>query len=134
MSERIELNNPRMLTWARERAGLKHWQVADELGVSHHAIWSWEDGKRWPTYEQLQQLAELYGTNVATLFLPEPPGEPSEAERREQIIDELEYVRSLADDSHGMVLEAIDADAISEAIAIIREVDVELPWSEQSWQ
>lgn len=39
---------------------------------------AWEAGTAWPTYKQLEKLAQgLYHRRVALFFLPEPPAEPA---------------------------------------------------------
>ncbi|HEX7125603.1 MAG TPA: ImmA/IrrE family metallo-endopeptidase [Thermodesulfobacteriota bacterium] len=69
--------NPRMLVWARERAGQSVDQVADTLGKTADVIESWEAGTAAPTYPQLEALAyRVYKRPLALFFFPEPPDEP----------------------------------------------------------
>jgi len=81
MSERALSVNGTILTWARERAGLSLDDVAASAGKSVEAIRAWESGTAWPTYTQLENLAEdLYHRPVALFFFPDPPIEVSPQE------------------------------------------------------
>ncbi len=84
MVQRAKSVNPAVLTWARERAGLSILEVAERLGKSTDAIASWEEGRAYPAYGQLETLAEsIYRRPVALFFLPEPPDEiPAQREFR----------------------------------------------------
>jgi len=76
MAERIGAANPRVLVWARERAGLGRDQVAAALGKAEDVIASWEAGEEFPTYGQLEKLAyEVYKRPLAIFFFPAPPDE-----------------------------------------------------------
>jgi len=46
---------------ARRRLGLTAQQVADRLGVTHWAIYKWEQGAAQPPAEIAARLAVLYG-------------------------------------------------------------------------
>jgi Zn-dependent peptidase ImmA (M78 family) len=63
--------NPRLLTWARERAGL---EVAD-LERRFAKLSSWEDGSSAPTLKQVERFARAVHVPVGFLFLAEPPVE-----------------------------------------------------------
>jgi len=69
--------SPQVFAWVREQAGLT---VADVAAYVHKApadVAAWEAGTAWPTYRQLEQLAQgLLHRPVALFFLPEPPDEP----------------------------------------------------------
>jgi len=70
--------NPGLLIWARERAGLSLSDVAHYIHKGADDVAAWETGDAWPTYRQLETLAEgLYHRPVALFFLPEPPEEPA---------------------------------------------------------
>ncbi len=76
MSARAKSVSASVLSWARERAGLSVADVADYMHKSESDIAAWESGDAWPTYFQLERLAEdLYRRPVALFFLPEPPEE-----------------------------------------------------------
>jgi len=78
MSDRATAINPGVLTWARERTGLSLPDVAHYLHKDVGDIAAWETGDAWPTYKQLEKLAEgLYHRPVALFFLPDPPEEPA---------------------------------------------------------
>jgi len=115
-SDGIQLNNPALLTWARERANLSAQQLAGgltaALGEDYYPVdvIAAENGDRNLTILELYVWAEICDTNVAALYLPETPAEQTEAEHREEIIQELEYLRSVA-----------NTELIDEAIEIIRE-------------
>jgi len=73
MTTRIELNNPALLTWARDRAGLTTTAMAAKLRVKAQQVVAWESGISLPTHRQVKEYARLGRTNVPTLFLPEVP-------------------------------------------------------------
>ena len=62
---------PRMLIWARERAGLD----LDELTERIPQLPSWESGDRQPTVKQLEDFARKTHVSFGLLFLSKPPVE-----------------------------------------------------------
>ena len=62
---------PRLLVWARERAGLE----VDDLIHKFRKLTEWESGERTPTLKQLEDFARATHTPIGFLFLPEPPEE-----------------------------------------------------------
>ncbi len=64
--------NGKMLTWARERAGLERDRLAKGT-VSTKKIKAWEDGEEHPTQSQAMALAEKLGISYAMLFMPTVP-------------------------------------------------------------
>lgn len=77
MAVRATSLNPTVLAWARERSGYSLAEAADRIGKTAEALASWERGEAFPTYGQLEQLAEsVYRRPVALFFLPAPPDEP----------------------------------------------------------
>ena len=70
---------PKVLRWAREDAGIKAEEVAEQLNlkrVTGETIQQWESGQGNLTYSQLEKLAKIYRRPVAVFFFPEPPEEP----------------------------------------------------------
>lgn len=63
---------PAVIRWGRERAGL----TLDELAESFRHIEAWEAGRSFPSYPQLEQLAEKLKLPIAVFFFPEPPQLP----------------------------------------------------------
>ncbi len=63
---------PKVLSWARDRAGY----TLDEARKSFKKIDAWEAGKSFPTYPQLESLAAKFKLPVAVFFFPEPPNLP----------------------------------------------------------
>ena len=53
---------------ARVRAGLTQRQLSEMVGVSPHAVWSWEAGKMKPTPEHLLELAYRCETSTDWLL------------------------------------------------------------------
>ena len=51
----------------REIYGYTQEYVADRLGISQPAYWQKENGKRVPTDERFEQIAELYNLTVDDL-------------------------------------------------------------------
>jgi Zn-dependent peptidase ImmA (M78 family) len=64
--------NKRLIEWARTRAGLTLAEAAEKF--SHIA--AWEAGTSFPTYPQLERLADEFKLPVAVFFFPEPPTLP----------------------------------------------------------
>jgi len=76
MSEKATAVSPHLLTWARKISGLSLSDVAEYMHKDVGDIDAWESGSAWPTYNQLEHMAEnLYKRPVALFFLPEPPVE-----------------------------------------------------------
>lgn len=48
----------------REQCGLSVIQVAELMGLSRITVWSYESGKRNPSFEKLQKFAKIYGCTV----------------------------------------------------------------------
>ena len=67
------------------------------MGKSVEAVEAWEAGEAWPTYNQLEALAErLYHRPVALFFLPEPPREP-ETQQEFRTLPDFDVRRLKAD-------------------------------------
>lgn len=64
--------NPKLLTWARERAGLDTLALAGRFPK----LSEWEAGELQPTLRQLEDFARAVHVAVGYLFLPAPPEEP----------------------------------------------------------
>jgi Zn-dependent peptidase ImmA (M78 family) len=60
---------PSVLAWARQRAGLTLKEAAEKF--THIA--AWEAGTSFPTYPQLERLADEFKLPVAAFFFPDPP-------------------------------------------------------------
>ncbi|WP_163560473.1 XRE family transcriptional regulator [Halomonas sp. NO4] len=69
------LINSRMLSWARERAGLSVPALAGKLKQSEEKIYAWEVGEDRPTFRQAQLFAHHAHVPFGYLFLREPPQE-----------------------------------------------------------
>ena len=63
--------NPKLLNWARERAGYS----VSALAVRFPKLEAWENGEVQPTIKQLEAFAKATRTPVGFLFLAEPPVE-----------------------------------------------------------
>ncbi len=79
---------PALIAWARARAGIS----ADEASKTFKHIQAWEDGKAFPTYPQLEQLADAFKVPVAVFFFPAPPTVPEIGETF-RTLPETEYQR-----------------------------------------
>ena len=60
---------PAVLTWARIRAGYS----LNEAQSVFRDIEAWEMGESFPSYPQLEKLADKFKTPIAVFFFPEPP-------------------------------------------------------------
>ncbi len=74
-SEQIPIT-PAVITWARQRAGYSLEDAENEFSK----IADWEEGAIFPTYPQLEKLADKFKVPVAVFFFPEPPDLPSISE------------------------------------------------------
>jgi Zn-dependent peptidase ImmA (M78 family)/transcriptional regulator with XRE-family HTH domain len=76
MAEQVVAVQPKVLRWARSRAGYSVEDIAKQLKRDPAEIRAWETGESAPTYAQLEKLAyDLYKRPLALFFLPEPPQE-----------------------------------------------------------
>ncbi len=70
--------NPAMLKWARERAGYSVEEVARRRRVRPERVVDWEEGRVYPTWNQLENLAYRdYHRSATFFFLNHPPEEPT---------------------------------------------------------
>jgi Zn-dependent peptidase ImmA (M78 family) len=67
---------PALITWARTRAGIS----VEEASKTFKRIQAWEEGQAFPTYPQLEQLADAFKVPVAVFFFPAPPTVPNISE------------------------------------------------------
>lgn len=63
---------PAVITWARKRAGFS---IA-EASETFRKIEAWEAGESFPTYPQLEQLADKFKVPIAVFFFQAPPSVP----------------------------------------------------------
>lgn len=63
---------PAVVTWARERAGF----TVDAVAEDFRKIADWEAGEAFPSYSQLERMAEKFKVPVAVFFFPAPPDLP----------------------------------------------------------
>lgn len=73
---RVKLNNPALLTWARESAGYSVDDLAAYMKKPVDTIRRWETGVEAPTYRQLQAFAKKVARPVAVLYFATPPQDP----------------------------------------------------------
>jgi Zn-dependent peptidase ImmA (M78 family)/transcriptional regulator with XRE-family HTH domain len=65
---RVEVK-PKLLRWARERAGLQLGELAQRIPQ----LPAWERGEALPTLKQIERFAKATYTPIGFLFLQEPP-------------------------------------------------------------
>lgn len=63
---------PEVVTWARSRAGFS----VDAAAADFRRIAEWEAGEAFPSYPQLERMAEKFKVPVAVFFFPAPPDLP----------------------------------------------------------
>src|SRR4051812_38696387 len=82
---------PALVTWARTRAGLSVAEAAQKFP----RIDEWERATSFPTYPQLEAMADAFKLPIAVFFFPEPPQVPPIAETFRTLPDaEFERVPS----------------------------------------
>ncbi len=64
---------PNILRWARETSKMPISEVALKTKVKKDKIKLWENGKDFPSINQLEKLSKLYRRPIAIFYLPEPP-------------------------------------------------------------
>jgi Zn-dependent peptidase ImmA (M78 family) len=64
--------NPRLVEWARKRAGF----TIQEATEKFPHITAWEAGEEFPSYPQLERLGKEFKVPLAVFFFPEPPQSP----------------------------------------------------------
>ncbi|MFN3075418.1 MAG: ImmA/IrrE family metallo-endopeptidase [Alphaproteobacteria bacterium] len=69
------LVTPKILRWARERAGLSVEGLAEKLKVDTTRIVAWEKGEDRPTFRQAEKFAVVAHIPFGYLFLRAPPEE-----------------------------------------------------------
>tara|TARA_R110001606_G_C15360819_1_gene648503 strand:- start:573 stop:1709 length:1137 start_codon:yes stop_codon:yes gene_type:complete len=67
---------PRVVTWARERAGYS----IEEASKAFSSIAEWEGGSASPTYPQLERMSDTFKVPIAVFFFPAPPDLPEISE------------------------------------------------------
>ncbi len=67
------LINGEILTWARQRAGIAHDDLAASINVKPEQLIDWENGEKHPTFRQAQILAKKLFVPFGYLFLEDPP-------------------------------------------------------------
>lgn len=83
MLTKVNLSNPKVLSWAREELGLTVEGVAERFNKDPAVIAAWEHGDQAPTFRQLTELANYYKRPVAAFFLPSiPPRSPKPRDYR----------------------------------------------------
>ncbi|HOJ34443.1 MAG TPA: XRE family transcriptional regulator [Candidatus Hydrogenedentes bacterium] len=67
--------NPTILRWARQRLQLTEAEVTEKIGLKNkpEILQSWEQGERFPTFRQAQELARVLRIPFGYLFLSQPP-------------------------------------------------------------
>lgn len=64
---------PSVLSWGRERSGLKVEEAARKINVKPEKVIAWESGEDKPTIKQLRTIARVYRRPVSFFYLSEPP-------------------------------------------------------------
>jgi Zn-dependent peptidase ImmA (M78 family) len=101
MGEKLTGVNPKIIQWARERARYSLESVAVKFKKDVSVIEKWESGEDFPTYSQLEKLAEIYKRPLALFFFPEPPLEAEEKQEFRTLPD-FEIENLAADTIHAL--------------------------------
>lgn len=59
---------PQRLRKLREERGMLQRELADKLNVSRVAVTQYEQGKRFPEWDTLQKIADLFGVSIDYLL------------------------------------------------------------------
>ncbi len=71
--EKITVVNKEILKWAREQYNLDIDTVARRMGRDAQVIDAWENGEDFPTYSQLEEMAQMYKRPLAIFFFSNLP-------------------------------------------------------------
>lgn len=104
--------NPAIITWARSRAGFSIEEAAGRAAFKKIAEWEDPGTQTYPTYMQLEAMAETFKVPVAVFFFPAPPEVPA-VEQTFRTIPEAE----LADLGHRIRLLLRKAKAFQISLA-----------------
>lgn len=66
----------------RRRAGYTVAQLAERLSVTRATIYFWEQGRCWPSSQELPRIAEILGCTIDELFTD--PNEEHTPEKEER--------------------------------------------------
>ena len=69
----IAFVTPRLIQWARNRAGISSDQLAQLLGVTSQQVAAWEKGDNHPSFTKAEKLAEALCVPFGYLFLSDAP-------------------------------------------------------------
>lgn len=105
-----------ILKQLRQRRGYSQVQLADMLGVSSGLIGMYEIGKRKPSYEQLEAVADLFNVSIDYLMGKESGSTyylaPAAAEIASSLSDSeisfLKKFRSLNTDGQSYIIDQLD--------------------------
>lgn len=75
MSKMTSINGE-IIRWAREQSNVGIQQVAKRVQKDVSVVYAWERGEDFPTYGQLEKLADCLKKPLAIFFLPIPPELP----------------------------------------------------------
>lgn len=68
--------SPAILKWARERLALNIEKAAEDMEVTTASLKSWEEGRGYPTIDELFIISEIYNLPVSMFYLSELPRLP----------------------------------------------------------
>lgn len=68
--------NPAIIVWARTRAGYTVEEAASKASLKKISDWENPSSEVFPTYVQLEAMAEAFKVPVAVFFFPAPPNVP----------------------------------------------------------
>jgi transcriptional regulator with XRE-family HTH domain len=49
-------------------SGMRQTNLAEKLGVSKSVVTHWVTGEHYPTYARIEQMAEIFGVDLATFY------------------------------------------------------------------
>ncbi len=106
----------------REQRGLSRETLAVGADMSPVTLWRYETGKRSPTVDQLEKLAEVMDVEVGDI-LPKAQAPLWPGDGRRDYVPWLEFVNSYADRwEEKIAQEALDLGAVYEFIAIVEDL------------
>ena len=62
-----------LIKWARERQNFSVDNAAKKLGIKTKTLNAWEQGGTFPTFKQIEKIAQKFYVPLGYLFLSEPP-------------------------------------------------------------
>jgi transcriptional regulator with XRE-family HTH domain len=95
-----------MLTYLRKRENLTQSELAEKLNIGRSAVSMYESGKREPSFETLEEIADFFNVNMSTLLgQPEEIPAPKLSDKKQKLFD---LINTLPDDKVDSIINLLE--------------------------